>query len=178
MVVDTQEIVPWLALGVASGSLVWQLMEARRRRATRVRIEIQHAGIPASIHGPDLLNVPALGHTQQPIIWPTDEHLHYVVAVTAVNLGETTELVLDIILRDLEESAGAGANPGGVAKELLPRGRLTWALRPEELLFDVSNGFRAGVVLGATTIMSGPHYLDDRVIEAIDEHNQALDRGP
>lgn len=137
---DGQELVAWLALGVGAVSLGWQVLDARRRRATDVELQIQHAALPASIpDGPELLGIPSIGNDDQNVIWPApDDRLTYVTVVAAVNRGESPEWMHDMRVCDRRRTLGSGANPGGPPLELPARGRKAWAFRVDGAIFDLA----------------------------------------
>ncbi len=172
-------VVAWLALALAASSFAWQILEARRRRATRVDIEVQHIAVPESVpDGPELLALPGVGHDDHAVIWPAErERLNYVLVVSAVNRGDSAESLLDTRIRSVDDEIAAGANPGGAGIELRARDRVPWAFRIDHAWFDLADGFYADAVLGSGVVRSGPHFLDDAVAEHIDKHNRALARG-
>lgn len=176
--VDAADVVPWLALALAAASFGWQVIEARRRRATRVGLEVQHAAVPASVpDGPELVDLPGLGIEERTVVWPTDEPLAYVVVLMAVNRGESQESLLDLRFSNREQTIGAGANPGGPPLGLPPHDRRAWAFRVDHVAFDLADGFYADVILGARAIRSGPHFLDSGLVEHIAAHNAEVQQG-
>lgn len=168
--------VAWVALGVAVLSLAWQIIDAWQRRRTNVAVDVRHLAVPAnSPDGPNLLDVPAVGLDDRPVVWSLDpeEPLTYVVTVVAVNRGETTESVADLRVFDLARRTAAGASDGTGARELPPRDRVTWAFRVDGLSFDAREGFIAEAVLGSGKVVrSGPHRLDDDLLDEIREGNR------
>lgn len=151
---EGEDLVAWLALAVGILSLGWQVVEARRRRATCVALELQHAALPASVpDGPQLLEVPAIGNDSSNIIWPAvDEPLAYVIVLSAVNRGESHEWLQDMRVLNLDGTFAAGANPGGAALELPPRGRRCWAFRVDRAIFDLRS--RGGLSVAGTTYVA------------------------
>ncbi len=171
---DASTIVPWLALGVASLSLTWQIIESRRRRTTRVEVEIQHAALPASVDPGAVLDFPGLGNDDRTVIWPgTNEPLTYALVLAAVNRGESTEWLHDMRLYDVSRTTGAGAN-AGPAVELPSRGRWPWGFRLDRSSFDLADGFYVEVVLASGSITTGPHHLDAELRAEIASHNAGV----
>jgi hypothetical protein len=168
------DVVPWLALLVAVLSLGWQIVDATRRRRTRLDVQVHHLAVPASIpDGPELLALP-LGLADHTIIPPTvaGEHLSYVLTIVVANAGETTEHVADIRVSELHGHMASGADHRSGGRPLPPRDRVTWAFRPARLPFDASEGFMITVVLGSgSPIESGPHRLDEDLLSVIEAHN-------
>ena len=168
--------VAWLALVVGLASLVWQVVEAVRRRRRRIEVRVRHLAIPASVpNGPELLAFPAIGLDDE-VIWPAMEPLSYAVAVVVINDGEATEYLEDIRIRNVAGTLGAGANAGR-AEELRPRERFTWAFRPERAVFDLRDGFFVTAVFASgKPVETGPHFLRDGLREHIAGHNAELPR--
>lgn len=173
---DPPAVIPWLALGLAALSFGWQVIEAWRRRATRVVVEVQHATLPAMPDGPELLELPGIGIDDRTVVWPADEPLTYVIVISAVNRGESQEWLHDMRCFDVAGTMAEGANPGDPGMELPPRQRRSWAFRVDQAQFDLAEGFNVDVILGSTTIRSGPHFLDERLRQDIAAHNATHSR--
>jgi hypothetical protein len=174
---DLNALAAWLALLLAAASLAWQVWEARRRRSTRLRVEVAHVGAPASLEGDDLLTIPALGLDRRAVIWHSEpsEVLAYILVVVVVNDGETVESVADIRVLDASGRRGVGADNSTGSRELPPRDRVLWAFRPDAIDLDLRDGFRVAVALDSGSgIVAGPFYLDDQLIAALLEHNEPL----
>lgn len=170
------EVAAWLALVVASGSLGWQILESRRRRTSRVDVEVHHVALSEGVPDPELVSVPALGLDARHTVWPAadGERLTYVLAVVAVNHGETTESVEDLRVVSLDGTMASGASQGGDAQPLPPRDRVTWAFRPARAEWDMANGFYAIARLGTSEVVTGPHHLDRELAQLIDQHNESI----
>lgn len=171
----------WLAVAIAATALGWNITDALRRRRTRVEVVIRHAAVPAHFDGDELLTIPSIGYADAPIIWPAyqEERLAYVVAVVAINRGESKESVGDMRILSSELDLAAGADDGTGPRDLPPRDRVIWALPVDGLAFDASEGFFAEVILGSgDTIRTGLQFLDHRLVEVIDEHNAMADKDP
>jgi len=171
---DGNEVVAWLALLVAALSLFWQVVSARARSRTRLRVVVRHGAVSQSLNGDQLLAIPALGLDVRPFVWGVHEGepLAYVIVVVVINDGETTEAVSDVRVLNHDRRQGAGADDGTGPRGLPPRDRVTWALRADRLAFDLADGFFVVLALASGKgAESGPCFLDDGLLDHIAQHN-------
>jgi hypothetical protein len=147
---------------MSKDALTWQKERDRARLTPAVRIEFEHEGEPRG--GP--LYAPADLQDKRP--WP----LSYVLRISVVNQGETTEHVKRLRIEAADQSEGVDLALGGDDQELRPRARLARTVDLEDVP-RWGSGFIVIVSLaGGEEVKSERERADQDLLDRIEKNNR------